>query len=484
MHVFSLEQIKELADGQRQSEPGLQHHLSPLEPTRSPSTAVKYTMSDILRHFTATLTHSASLEDMLHKFARTAMQAIDADLCLIMLTEAPQKLRIVTCIPDLSDKEVVIQPVTIAPALLERLRTATQQSQVLRLSSQEQDALNPLKNVEYAELCVIPLMLGNDCLGTVNCYTSTTLHATDENQLLLCVLASQAALAIGHYQRVKREEREQQQGYIYSFMNDLLHTVATCTDAALQRRVCTLGYDLAAPHVVALLQLQPAIGKKLATEELRRSHAQHFDKEMTGRIEQRYPGSLIALIDEQLVCLLCLDPDLSLDAVNQWFEELAYQLYDEQQVIIFVGVCMPCDNTISENRRGYAEAQEALQVVQWLKQRGGSIAFNALGVYRYLYRFAHENALRDQYQDQIAALAEYDRLRHTNLLHTLESYLECGTNIAEASHLLHIHRNTMQQRLERIQALCTLDLKQQTNWLPLQVALKVHRLASPDEHIP
>jgi DNA-binding PucR family transcriptional regulator len=117
-------------------------------------------------------------------------------------------------------------------------------------------------------------------------------------------------------------------------------------------------------------------------------------------------------------------------------------------------------------------------VAQWLRQQGGSASFDTLGVYRYLYRFARENVLSDAYQTQIATLAAYDQCRHTNLLETLETYLECGTNIADTSEQLHIHRNTVQQRLERIQSLCLLDLSQRANRLPLLVALKIYRLTS------
>jgi DNA-binding PucR family transcriptional regulator len=102
--------------------------------------------------------------------------------------------------------------------------------------------------------------------------------------------------------------------------------------------------------------------------------------------------------------------------------------------------------------------------------------FNALGVYRYIYKFARTDTLHDEYQRQILSIIEYDQRKNTHLLETLEAYLECGGNAAKVYSLLNIHRNTMLQRMERLQALCTIDLEKHEHQLPLLVALKVYKL--------
>jgi sugar diacid utilization regulator len=274
------------------------------------------------------------------------------------------------------------------------------------------------------------------------------------------------------------EEREQQQRQVlHAFMHDLLHPTTLCAEAALQKRACTIGWNLAAPHLVVSMQLLPLVGNSVVREDERLARTRRASAQMKRCLQEHYPGSLTDGDDEQLLCLLRLETERAVDMVNQWFDELAELLHNEQHIGLFAGISTPC-YALSEYRRGYAEAQEALQVVQWLKQKRGSATFNELGVYRYLYRFAQENTVRDQYQAQITILATYDRQRKTNLLATLEAYLEGGTNIARASSQLHIHRNTMLQRLERIQSLCSVDLEQHTNWLPLLVAIKLYQIAS------
>jgi DNA-binding PucR family transcriptional regulator len=80
------------------------------------------------------------------------------------------------------------------------------------------------------------------------------------------------------------------------------------------------------------------------------------------------------------------------------------------------------------------------------------------------------------YQDQVARIANYDRRKGTDLLDTLETYLECAGNLTKTSNRLFVHRNTLIQRLERLQSLCDIDLQERSNWLALQVALKVYKL--------
>jgi DNA-binding PucR family transcriptional regulator len=193
------------------------------------------------------------------------------------------------------------------------------------------------------------------------------------------------------------------------------------------------------------------------------------------RIQLKYPGSLVGERNTTLVSLLRIGENLPLQHVVAWMDDLVQQVRSKQQVYLSVGVGNPCCG-ISDYSRGYAEANEALEVGLFLNQEGGTMQFNALGVYRYIYKFASTDTLHDEYQQQISAIAEYDQRKNTHLLETLEAYLECGGNTPKAYNQLNIHRNTMLQRMERLQALCTIDLEEHEHRLPLLVALKVYKL--------
>ena len=56
---------------------------------------------------------------------------------------------------------------------------------------------------------------------------------------------------------------------------------------------------------------------------------------------------------------------------------------------------------------------------------------------------------------------------------TLEAYFACNGNLSEAARRLHLHRNSLLYRLERIQEVLHADLEDADTRLALQVALKM-----------
>jgi DNA-binding PucR family transcriptional regulator len=176
-----------------------------------------------------------------------------------------------------------------------------------------------------------------------------------------------------------------------------------------------------------------------------------------------------------LNCIVHLSKDPGGTRLKNWLRDLARQMRSEQTVSLAIGVGNPC-TTASDYRRGFAEASEAQQMGQHLNREGGVTHFNDLGIYRYLYKIARMDDLRDMYQDQIESIDRYDQRKNTDLLATLETYLECAGNLTRTAERLFVHRNTLIQRLERLQSLCEIDLHERGNWLTLQVAIKVYKL--------
>jgi purine catabolism regulator len=59
---------------------------------------------------------------------------------------------------------------------------------------------------------------------------------------------------------------------------------------------------------------------------------------------------------------------------------------------------------------------------------------------------------------------------------TLEGFFECNGNHARAAEALHLHRNTLLYRLDRIQSITGRDLGDAETRLSLQLALKIRRV--------
>jgi GAF domain-containing protein len=137
---------------------------------------------------------------------------------------------------------------------------------------------------------------------------------------------------------------------------------------------------------------------------------------------------------------------------------------------------------VSEFRRSpgeaasaYREARDAATIARALLAGGGAIDYSRVGAYRYLVQIAAEDAPRDRMRTAVDVLIDYDRRRSTALLDTLERYLSERRSVIESARALHIHPNTLRQRLGRIEELSGVDLDSD-DLLSLELAIKLARL--------
>ncbi|MEV5407835.1 helix-turn-helix domain-containing protein [Thermopolyspora sp. NPDC052614] len=79
----------------------------------------------------------------------------------------------------------------------------------------------------------------------------------------------------------------------------------------------------------------------------------------------------------------------------------------------------------------------------------------------------------------LGPLLDYDERRGTALVATLEAYFATGGSQARAAEALHIHVNTVTQRLDRMGRLLGEGWQEPGRALEIQLALKLHRLTQP-----
>lgn len=71
----------------------------------------------------------------------------------------------------------------------------------------------------------------------------------------------------------------------------------------------------------------------------------------------------------------------------------------------------------------------------------------------------------------------YDRRRGTDLVRTLDAYFASGMSPARTKDELHVHVNTVAQRLERVGRLLGPDWQSPARALEIQLALRLHALS-------
>ncbi len=111
-------------------------------------------------------------------------------------------------------------------------------------------------------------------------------------------------------------------------------------------------------------------------------------------------------------------------------------------------------------------------------QGPGVLAFEATGAYRLLLPAMSEDPgeLQRFYAETVEPLVAYDEQYETDLVQTLETFLECDGNVANTAGRLYTHRHTIRYRLERVRDLSGLDVSSTDGREKLGLGLKAMRV--------
>jgi DNA-binding PucR family transcriptional regulator len=113
------------------------------------------------------------------------------------------------------------------------------------------------------------------------------------------------------------------------------------------------------------------------------------------------------------------------------------------------------------------------------------LAFEDTGAYRLLLPAMSEDPaeLRRFYEETVAPLVAYDDQYETDLVQTLETFLDADGNVAGTAARLYTHRHTVRYRLERVRDLTGLDVASTDGREKLGLGLKAMRvlgIAAPE----
>ncbi|MES4906473.1 MULTISPECIES: helix-turn-helix domain-containing protein [unclassified Streptomyces] len=131
----------------------------------------------------------------------------------------------------------------------------------------------------------------------------------------------------------------------------------------------------------------------------------------------------------------------------------------------------------------YAEARRCLEALRVLGRGGQGAAAEDFGFLGLLLAGSRDGAgdaarVAGFVDRTIGAVVDYDARRGTDLVRTLDAYFASGMSPARTKDELHVHVNTVAQRLERVGRLLGPDWQSPSRALEVQLALRLHGLAS------
>ncbi len=195
-------------------------------------------------------------------------------------------------------------------------------------------------------------------------------------------------------------------------------------------------------------------------------------------IESMYPNKqddFIVSIDENSVALVkYLEGETDVPTLQTMAKELANTIHSEVMTKATVGIGTVVTN-IKDIARSFEEARVALEVGSVFDDEKYILSYDDLGIGRLIYQLP--TTLCKLFLSEVFKKGDIEELDQ-EIIYTIQKFFENNLNVSETSRQLYVHRNTLVYRLDKIQKITGLDLREFDQALIFKVAMMVNKYLS------
>jgi len=240
-----------------------------------------------------------------------------------------------------------------------------------------------------------------------------------------------------------------------SFMKDIITAGILPGEILMKAKELHIPYNL---NRVAFL---------IRTGRVRDTHAHDI---IQGLFPNKAKDFVIVLDDENTVLIK------ELKATSDFFKEIEKTakiiidtLNTELMIKAFVGIGTIVEN-ITDIGRSFKEAQMALLIGGIFERDKAIVNYNSLGLGRLIYQIPMN--LCDLFLKEVFKEGSIESLDNETMF-TIQKFFENNLNVSETSRQLYVHRNTLVYRLDKIQKVTGLDLRNFDDAIIFKVAMLV-----------
>ena len=349
-----------------------------------------------------------------------------------------------------SDLRDVLNDVVIRGGGLPAVVTALDRSAGLAVEVRDDDGRTLAGDRIADGGLVVPVDLPGGKGGTL--VAASTAEPNEETLRLLRIGATTVAVLLASERSVAEAELRTRGEFVDALLS------SDADEASLLRRARAIGIDLHAVTTVAVVEAEPVGPGAAAT------FASRLGAELRGW-SAAHAGQVVVL----------------LPAGVEDAREVVSRLSGPDGVAPTTGLAAGAGGPAGV-RSAHEEARQTAALLLALGRAGTCAVSDDLGLYRSLFSRSGRAGLATFIRSTVGPLLDHDRERQRDLAATLETYLEQARHHARTCDVLHIHANTLYQRLDRITEVLGPQWKEPGRALELQVALRLHRLlaARPD----
>lgn len=256
---------------------------------------------------------------------------------------------------------------------------------------------------------------------------------------------------------------EAQERFAAITLEELISGHATDVDDVIER-AHSFGWDLQRPRAVLLASIDPVEEGPVPTAAL---------STIAAAARATLGPDAIVWTRSTTIAALVAPASAASSERRQIAEKLRSELdHRVRTVTLSIGVGRRVERA-DLLARSFVEASRAVDVGRWAKGRHVTEIFDELGLERLLASTPTED-LVEFVTHAIGALIDHDEAHRTDLVETLATWLETR-NMAEAARRVHVHYNTLKNRLERIEDILGPVLTDAARALECEVAIYIHR---------
>lgn len=253
---------------------------------------------------------------------------------------------------------------------------------------------------------------------------------------------------------------------------ELLDDLLDAPDRAprlLRTRAARLCADLDTPHLVLAARIADEATDAPSDRQRLWAAASHLAATGHGLAAARDGGTVLLL------------PHGPYDSATVTARNTARRLGEAVHARVTVGASAPVAAPAAhpgDVATAYAEARRCLEVLHALGRGGEGAAADDFGFLGLLLTGTEGGGhVRGFITRTIGPVVDYDARRGTALVDTLDAYFACGMSPVRTKDALHVHVNTVAQRLDRVGHLLGADWQSPARTLEIQLALRLHGLS-------
>ena len=301
--------------------------------------------------------------------------------------------------------------------------------------------------VRHGDDWVCAVLAGQDLLGSLVLHGRPDLDDPDRR------IFERAAVVTALLLLLRRSVAETENRVRGELLADLL-TSPGRDPAGLAARGRRLGVDLNRPHLVLVARSDPADRARLAGAAARHLFG-------TRGISAEHGDAVVLLL-----------PDDGTPG-ERAAADAAGRLARLAGCTVTVGAGRPASGPVAL-AAAHAEGLRCVRALQVLGREGEGSSAAGLGFLGVLLGDGHD--VEGFVTTALGPLVDYDARRGTELVRTLRAYFDCGGSLTRAKDELHVHVNTVVQRLDRIEVLLGPAWNSPERALELQLALRLQLL--------